>query len=394
MWDEVASDSHNCLGRSCPRYGQCFYYRARRRVQHAQVLVVNHALFFSDLALRSQGASILPDYQAVIFDEAHTMEAVAAEHLGIGLSSGQIEFALNKLYNDRANKGLFVHYQMTEAQEQVQACHYLSDELFGQLVQWHEQHPGNNGRVRAPGQFENLLSPALESLARTVAGVADEVEDPSDRQDLTSVQNRLLELSGELKRWMRQAIPEAVYWLQVSARRQRAPRVTLSAAPIDIGPLLREQLFDQVGSAVMTSATLAVGQPASFAFFRSRVGLTQAKDIRLGSPFDYQNQAQLVLVDGMPDPSTEREAFERRCAEMICRYVERTDGRAFVLFTSYSLMRQMASQLTTWLTQQNLALYSQSEGMPRSLMLQRFKDNPRAVLFGTDSFWQGVDVPG
>jgi ATP-dependent DNA helicase DinG len=114
----------------------------------------------------------------------------------------------------------------------------------------------------------------------------------------------------------------------------------------------------------------------------------------LGSPFDYQRQACLILVEGMPDPNTQRQEYERRCAEMIRRYVERTEGRAFVLFTSYAMMQQMASQLTTWLTQQNLALYSQSEGVPRSVMLQRFKDNPRSVLFGTDSFWQGVDVPG
>jgi ATP-dependent DNA helicase DinG len=101
-----------------------------------------------------------------------------------------------------------------------------------------------------------------------------------------------------------------------------------------------------------------------------------------------------VLLDGMPDPNAEREKYARECARMICRYVERTEGRAFVLFTSYALMQQMASQLTTWLTQQNLALYSQSEGLPRTRLLQQFKDNPRAVLFGTDSFWQGVDVPG
>ncbi len=126
VWDEVASDSTNCLGRNCDHYDDCFYYRALRRVQHAQILVVNHALFFSDLALRQRGASILPDYRAVVFDEAHTLEAVAADHLGIGLTSGQVEYTLNKLYNDRTNKGLLVHYQIQEAQEQVLRCHYAA----------------------------------------------------------------------------------------------------------------------------------------------------------------------------------------------------------------------------------------------------------------------------
>jgi ATP-dependent DNA helicase DinG len=394
VWDEVASDTNNCLGRACRHYGDCFYHRARRRVENAQILIVNHALFFSDLALRSHGASILPDYQAVVFDEAHTMEAVAADHLGIGITSGQIEFALNKLYNDRTNKGLLVHYELVEAQEKVQACHYRLDEFFAQLVDWYEQHPGANGRVRTADAFQNELSPALEELAKTIRSVGDRVEDISDLTDLNATHNRLVQLAFELKRWIKQAVPDSVYWLQVAARRHAYPRVTLSASPIDIGNLLREQLFDHVPSVVMTSATLAVGRRPSFTFFRSRIGLTHAQEKRLGSPFDFQNQARLVLVDGMPDPGSDRPGFERHCARMICRYVERTDGRAFVLFTSYSLMRQMASQLTTWLTQQNLALYSQSEGMPRSQMLQRFKDNPRAVLFGTDSFWQGVDVPG
>ncbi len=394
VWDEVASDSNNCLGRSCPQHEKCFYYRARRRVHHAQILIVNHALFFSDLALRRQGASILPDYQAVIFDEAHNLEAVAADHLGIGVTSGQVEFSLNKLYNDRTQKGLLVHYDLRDAQEQVQACHYRSDELFDEVAQWHEQHPQANGRVLAPNAFHNQLSPALSDLAKTIKRVAQQVDDPSDRQDLTATHNRLVALASELKQWIKQRIPQAVYWVQVSARRHRNPRVALAAAPIDIGPVLREHLFDSVPTAILTSATLAVGRPPSFTFFRSRIGLTHANDLRLGSPFDFQSQATLVLVDGMADPSAQRVEYERQCVKMIRRYVERTEGRAFVLFTSYALMRQIASQLTTWLTQQNLALYSQSEGMPRSEMLQRFRENPRAVLFGTDSFWQGVDVPG
>ncbi len=394
VWDEIASDSHNCLGRSCDRHADCFYFRARRRVQHAQILIVNHALFFADLALRQRGVSILPDYQAVVFDEAHTLEAVAADHLGIGVTSGQVEYALNKLYNDRTNKGLLVHYQRAEAQQQVLRCHYLSDEFFERLAQWEAQHPAANGRVLAANTFPNELSPELKSLAKTIKGFGQDIEDESDRHDLTATHDRLLALASELNQWNKQRVPDAVYWLQVSTRRHGKPLVSLAAAPIDIGPVLREQLFDRVPTVVMTSATLAIGRPPSFTFFRSRIGLTQATDVRLGSPFDYQRQARLVLVEGMPDPSAQREQFERRCADMVCRYVERTEGRAFVLFTSYASMRQMASQLTTWLAQQNLALYCQAEGLPRSVMLERFRQNPRAVLFGTDSFWQGVDVPG
>jgi ATP-dependent DNA helicase DinG len=394
VWDEVSSDSGNCLGRKCPQHKECFYYRARRRVEHAQVLVVNHALFFSDLALRQQRAQILPDYQCVIFDEAHNIESVAADHLGIGVSSSQVEWVLNKLYNDRTNKGLLVHHQMQEAQQQVQRCHYASDEFFAEVLEWHEAHPDAQGRLREPEQFSHELSTEMKSLASTLKRLGESLDDPSDRKDFSAARQRLMALSQGLSQWNGQRIPEAAYWIDVAAKSRRFPRVTLCAAPVDVGPVLRKHLFEQVPTVIMTSATLATGRPPSFTFFRSRLGLTQATDLQLGSPFDYRRQAQLVLIDGMPDPQTERQAYERRCREMICRYVERTEGRAFVLFTSYSLMRQIASQLTTWLTQQNLALLCQAEGLPRTVMLERFRANPRSVLFGTDSFWQGVDVPG
>jgi ATP-dependent DNA helicase DinG len=394
VWDEVASDSGNCMGHKCPRQKDCFYYRARRRVHNAQILIVNHALFFSDLALRQQGAQILPDYQVVVFDEAHTLEAVAAEHLGIGVTSGQVEFTLNKLYNDHTNKGLLVHHRMTEAQQQVERVWCASDEYFERLRQWREENSDANGRVLEPRLFATSLAMDLTELATTLRRLKATLTDESERLEFAAACNRLLALRDGLTQWNDQSVEQAVYWLDVSARANRRARVTLAAAPIDVGPALRSQLFGKIPTVIMTSATLATGKPPSFTFFCSRVGLTQAVEQQLGSPFDFRSQAQLILVEGMPEPTAERAAFERRCREMICRYVERTEGRAFVLFTSYSFMRQITSQLSTWLAQQNLALLSQAEGLPRTEMLERFKANPRSVLFGTDSFWQGVDVPG
>ncbi len=162
VWDEVASDHGNCMGRACPRYKDCFYYQARRRAQHAQILVVNHALLFSDLALRRDEASILPDYDVLVVDEAHTMEAVAGEHLGLSLASGQIEYALNKLYNDRTNRGLLVRHGLGEAQFQVIECRHRAEDFFADLNQWLEQHPGGNGRVRQPSIVPNERCAQLE----------------------------------------------------------------------------------------------------------------------------------------------------------------------------------------------------------------------------------------
>ena len=148
VWDEVESDSGNCMSRKCPTYKECFYYQARRRVQHAQLLVVNHALFFSDLALRREGASILPDYDAVIFDEAHTLEAVAGDHLGANVSNGQVDYRLNKLFNDRTNRGLLVHHRLALAQKEVLHCHQLAEEFFDDIHDWLDRTGKTSARWR------------------------------------------------------------------------------------------------------------------------------------------------------------------------------------------------------------------------------------------------------
>lgn len=394
VWDEVASDSGNCMGRNCPAYDRCFYYAARRRLLHAQILVVNHALFFSDLALRRAGASILPKYETVIFDEAHTLEAVASEHLGLSVSSGQIEYSLNKLYNDRTNKGLLVHHALTESQKLVLRCRQASDAFLCDLLDWFQRRKSKNGRVRTPGIVPNPLSPALAELAQCVARDGEHVENETERQDFIAAQNRLLALAGEIQGWLQQRIPGAVYWMETRWTRRNYPRVTLAAAPIDVGPALREQLFQRTRSVILTSATLSAARGGSFDFFKSRIGLTQCRCRQLGSPFDYRTQAQLILVRDMPDPSAQKQEYERLCAAMVRRYVARTDGRAFVLFTSYEMIRHVAQTLAPWLASRDLAIYSQADGLPRSKMLERFKANPRGVLLGTDSFWQGVDVPG
>ena len=399
VWDETASDSGNCLGRRCPTYNKCFYYAARRRMQNAQVLVVNHALLFSDIALRRHGVSLLPDYDTVVLDEAHTIERVAGDHLGLKVTSGQIEYLLNKLYNDRTQKGLLVGRSLVDAMKQVDRCRERADELFADLWEWGVRHGPKNGRVTEPGLAGPELSAELQVLARKVKAAGRAIESEVERQDYTSAHDRLVGLAGDMEAWRTQAEEGSVYWLESRHSRGGSPRITLGSAPIDVGPALREQLFDQVDSVVMTSATLATGaysgsKEKGFDFFQSRIGLTQCDTLRLGSPFDYAQQARLVTLAGMPDPSAERDAYERACIEQTKRYVAESDGRAFVLFTSYDMMRRVGSGLSRWLAEWNLRLLSQADGAPRTQMVEEFKANPRSVLLGTDSFWQGVDVPG
>ena len=358
---------------------------------HAQILVVNHALFFTDLALRMNKASLLPDYDAVIFDEAHTLEAVAGDHLGLHITSGQVEYTLRKLFNLRNNRGLLVHYQLGEAQKAVVDCHNRAEQFFDDLAAWHDAQKEGNGRVRDKKIVPNALTEGLQKLARAVRSGSTKLKKADEKQDLIAAVSRLESLALEIEQWWTQGIPEAVYWVEVSHGRYRR-RITLAASPIEVGPILQKHLFEKVPSVIMTSATLATGK--KFDFFRSRIGLTQAETLALGSPFDYRKQAKIVLPSEMPDPQANAAAYERQVIEKIRRYVDETDGRAFVLFTSYEMMRRVGAALSPWLAQRNLALFSQADGLPRSQMLDQFKKNPRSVLFGVDSFWQGVDVPG
>lgn len=391
VWDEVASDHGNCLGRRCPTYNQCHYYKARRRIANADVLVVNHALFFADLAIRREGASVLPDYDVVVFDEAHTLEAVAGQHLGLSVSSGQIEYHLNRLYHDRRNRGLLVHHLLSDEQQLVADVRFAQKDFFYDLREWQRKHGTSNGRVRVPPSVANPVSPRLRELGAGIAAYARTVEDDGQRIELTSAAERCLSLAVSLDAWLQQTVEDACYWTEITGRRQQ--QVKLVCAPIDVGPLLRDELFNRVDSVILTSATLAVGN-GDFSFLKSRLGLTSALERKLGSPFNYAEQVQLFLATKLPDPSTEGAKFEAAACEQIQRHVEETDGHAFVLFTSYRMMNQFAARLAKWLAERDLALYCQGDGVGRNALLEKFRRNPRGVLFGTDSFWQGVDVPG
>ncbi len=395
VWDEVASDSSNCLGRKCATYDKCHYFQARRRVQGAQILVVNHAMFFTDLAIRRQlGFGVLPDYDAAILDECHTIESVASSHLGIKVTNGQVQYALNKLYNPSTGKGLFVALGLDRMTEKVSAAHYKIDQLVFDLDEWIGRDGVPTRRVREPHIVPNLLSDPLEELAKLLAGLADSAQDASKRQDLLAAGQRLETLSSDLKTWLAQCEEGFVYWLERVMTRRGDVRMEMHAAPIDIAGRMREMLFQEVPSVVMTSATVSTGREGGFEFFQSRIGASGSLTTKQGSPFDYRRQAELIVVGDMPDPSVNKSEFEALLPRMIERYLTRTEGRAFVLFTSYSLLRSTAQRMQRWFAQHNMVLYSQADGTPRGQLLEQFKQQPRGALFGTDSFWQGVDVPG
>jgi ATP-dependent DNA helicase DinG len=400
VWDLVESDSGNCLGRACADYGRCFYFKARKQMFGAELLVVNHALFFSDLALRREGASLLPDYKVAIFDEAHTLEDVATDHLGIRVGRGMIDHLLNRLSNARTRRGLLSFVGSPDAASQVEATRSAVEQFFTTLVARtaRETRPSGAGarqsdsfRIREPGIVPDALSEELIKLGSALDGVGAALED-EQKIEVTALANRSRSLAMAIRQWLAQALEGQVYW--VDTDNKRGLRLDLVSAPVDVGPALHEQLYSKVPTVILTSATLSVGGRSGFRHVQNRLGLTDCCAKQLGSPFDYLNSVELHLTRRMPDPSGNPAGYEEAVLSRLPEFVARSKGRAFVLFTSYQMMQKAAARLKSWCAEHGYPLLSQSDGLPRSQMIDRFREAGNGVLFGVDSFWQGVDVPG
>lgn len=419
VWSDVQSDSEDCMGRKCSTYDKCFYQSARRRMENADLLVVNHALFFADLAMRGAGYSVLPPYDAVVLDEAHTIEDVAADYFGLTLSRFQVYYLLSRLHHATRNRGVLVPLQnklpadlLNRAMIAVDRARQAGDRLFDSLIDWQEHRGRSNGRVTQPDIVDNPLSPAMSAVSLALRRAIDELKDEEDRRELRTHANRADELAATAKALVEQEAPDSVYWLEVSDS-GRYKRVKWCCSPIDVAAVLREKLFnvttarDEPLPVILTSATLATNtgegghdqamrdaesQAAGFRHIASRLGCESAATLQLGSPFDYENQAELFVYRQLPEPRDER--FAERLLPLILEHVDRSEGGAFVLFTSYSLLRRMADQLREPLLRRGMPVLIQGNGEQRSTMLDRFRAEPRSVLLGTDSFWQGVDVRG
>ncbi len=391
VWDLVASDKGNCLGRSCPDYSRCFYYQARRAAHGAQILIVNHALFFSDLALRRTGGGLLPQYQVVIFDEAHTLEDVAADHLGLQVRHGSIEYLLSQLLAPRHNRGLLLVHGDADSANLVEMARQALERFFSGVALWYQGNRQTNGRVREPEIVPDCLSEELDKLASHLEDLGERVKTDEEKIELTSASERCRTQAMSIRHWLGQTLAGQVYWVEPRGERQR---LALVSAPIAVGAALREQLYERVPTVIMTSATLSSGGTTGFSHAQTRLGLGEAETLQLGSPFDYRRQVELHLFRKLPDPSRFPAEFESQVAEHLLEYIARSQGRAFVLFTSYHFLQRTASKVKTHLRQVGFPLFCQGEGVPPGKLLEQFRATPGAVLFGVDSFWQGVDVKG
>lgn len=391
VWDKARSDGDDCLGRKCSFFDRCFFQKARRKAEEAQILIVNHALLFSDLALRLQGVSMLPDYDYVVLDEAHTVENVAGDHMGMSVANTQIRFLLNTLHQERSGKGVLQRGPGQKVVPAVKQAHQTLHRYFDELADWSARRGGWNGRLREPPPVEQRLASDLLQIQEGLRGARGDAGDEEERSELGGFSERCKALATAVDNWHQQKTPGWVYWIETGE--QRRQRVTLAARPIDVGPQIKAALFDQVRSVVLTSATLETGTPKPFQYIRGRLKLeADTKGVALGSPFNYGEQLKVFVEADLPDPSA-REFTEAAC-EAIEKYLLQTAGRAFVLFTSYQMLSQFADRLRGFLEEHEMPLFLHGSGMPRSQMLEEFRSTPRSVLFGTDTFWMGVDVPG
>lgn len=393
IWAQVCSEAHICTRKSCGQSDRCFYQRARRRFENAPLVVINHTLLFMLLAAtetrREEETGFLFPNDFLILDEAHTVEQIASRQIGIGVSQYGLRAAVQRLYNARTKKGLFTVTRDAEGVRLAAETVDRIDGFFESIGAHCDFRKGPECRVRQPEIVADNISGRLLALQGRVAEVAKRQEDEMLKSELHDLGRRLTEARLDIAAFLEQSADGYVYWVEKTGKIGQL--LTLNAAPVNIAPVLRQMLFREDNSCIMTSATLGVGRK-DLAYFRNRVGADAAEPLQLGSPFNFNRQMQMFLVRKMPDPRDT--GYEEALEHWIQHFLAETDGHAFVLFTNYRLLQELAGRMENFCAEHDLNLLLQGGGTPRMKLLEKFKTTPRSVLFGTDSFWSGVDVPG
>ena len=392
VWLQVCSEPHVCTARTCGLDTACFYQRARKEAETAKVLVLNHSLFFNFLAgaeAAQEERGYLFHNDFIIFDEAHTLEAVAARHLGLEISHGSLRYLLHRLFHPRTQKGIVAALRSGEAMKLVLDAGEEADLFFDRLERSLDFKRSRELRLREPGVAENSLDLPLARLYRNLADAARGIDDEVFKAEVQEAARRIEALRVGLGDFLEQRREDHVYWIERHEKREA--RLVLTAAPIEVASQLRTLLFRPDNTSIMTSATLSVGD--GLRYFVNRIGGEEATALQVDSPFDYARQMRVFIPRKMPEPAA-REIYEDALARWIRHFVSMTQGKAFVLFTSYQTMQRLADTLASFFRSEKITCLVQGGTMPRHRMLQHFKQDRDSVLFGTDSFWQGVDVPG
>jgi ATP-dependent DNA helicase DinG len=397
IWESVSADSSSCSRRNCD-CERCFYQRARARVRLAQVIVVNHALLFSLICAggaRAEGAAadacgVLFPGDFVVLDEAHTVPEVAEENFGLAVSSLGVERTLRHLHNPKTRRGILKRHGDAALRQMVADALEATGLFFGSLASGLlAERPVV--RIRGAGVAEPLLRGPLSLVEGAIAKVADRLEEGRDRDELLEQRARMRAIRASVDEWLSLADTSHVYWAERGGRRQTI--VTLRSAPVDVAPELERRLFGAGVSVVCTSATLALG--GEMAPFAARMGAGAARAEIAGSPFDFERNMRVYVAADIPLPTAQgsRTAIDA-LADYIGYCCARVAGGSLVLFTSYADMRAAAGIVEPLLRAAGRPFLMQGGDLSRSDMADRMRSAGNAVLFGTDSFWTGVDVPG
>ena len=376
LWSRMDARRDTCTGKRCPEFEQCFLTQMQNRAKEADLIIVNHHLFFADLALKQDDfGSILPEYSAVVFDEAHEMEDVASDYFGQQISN----FRFEELARDADQAMRLTKTGSPTLLRRTQRIREKSRALFDSFPprdgRFPFTRPEREAFLEQNREGYDALLNALKSLETEFAALTQKPE------ELTRIARRSFEIRQEFSFLFESNEKNYVYWFE-----RRNKGVFLAATPIYVSQILREKLFETFDTVILTSATLTVA--GRFEFIRQRLGLDHAKECALPPEFDYQQQALLYLPQKMPD--VRDSGFAGKAADEIVQLLEHSQGRAFCLFTSYSQMNDLFERVRSRV---DFPLMLQGTA-PRSVLLERFKNTPNAVLFATASFWQGVDVPG
>ena len=398
VWLQVCSEAHSCTQRYCGPKGNCFFQETRKAAADAKLVVVNHTLFFALLntvELESEpGEEKMPGFlfpnDFAVLDEAHTVEQVAAVQLGLRITQAGLRFDLQRLYNPRTRKGLLKGYRKAAPMLAVERGLVAVEQFFGEVgnvakfSEWSKEF-----RVRRPELVGNCLATPLRELWEELSELAEDTENEPSKNELMDAARKLRETHAAVGEFLDQKDEGCVYWVERSGREET--QFSCHGAPVNVADRLRPLLFSGKKSVVMTSATLGVGDP-ELGYFRKRVGAEGARALSIGSPFDYRKQMKIRIQKTMPEPSAAN--YPDALAKAIMAAVTESDGRAFVLFTSYRTMREAAEKCGKYFKAKGWRLLMQGESMTRHKMLEEFREDLDSVLFGTDSFWTGVDVPG
>ncbi len=389
LWEHVCSEVGNCMRNKCEHYKSCFYWRARKSWDSSDIIVANHALFFTDLKMRSveeMESSLLPEYSALILDEAHKLEDEAAQHLGLHLSSFGVRSFLRKLYDPEKARGLLMigGDRSMALRKTVSETLTASDFFFESARNYLAERNKGEIRIMNPFFIEDTITVQFQKLDKELEEFIKSCEDDSIRQEMTAQYMVSTYYSKGFFDFLNMKMPGHVYWIE-----GKGEGGGLHTAPVEIGKLLSQLLFSIEEPIVLTSATLSVNKSLDFYF--SRIGFADGEALILDTPFDYMSQVSLY-VPKMPLPDTE-DYFDSLCMR-VQEYIRMTHGKAFVLFTSYDLLKKSATSLRRFFDEMGIKLMIQGGDLPPAMMLEEFRRDTNSVIFGTNSFWSGVDVPG